>query len=351
MARTRFAERVCALIVVVAGVTVLSPRDAGAAQGTDVVSGSVAPGSQTDPAGSFYQLLLAPGASVEQSVVITNQNAKAVLVDISGVDATTGASTGASYGSPGSKPRSIGAWISVEQRQIQLAPGERRTIAFRIDVPRDATAGQHLAGLSIAVPKSDAPRAAKPGTNQAAFEVSLQAQRVIAVEVDIAGPRAPELVVSGARPVAHGDSIDIELAIENRGNAFARGRGVLAVPDTGLRSEFPIDTFVSRTSIKMLIPWTRSARSGDHKVEVVLNYDDGRRAKWSGVLSIDEALRAELDGQLPVAQENDRGADDALKLDALTVGGGAAGVAACGAFAVRLRRRRSLRVNGVRVRD
>ena len=341
------------ICVVVAGLAplVASQPHALAAPGADLVSAGVAPGSQTDATGGFFLLDLAPGDTAMQYVVITNPNAKSVLADISGVDAWTAARTGASYGTPGSQPAATGRWISVNERQIQLAPGERRTVGFRVQVPDNALPGQHLAGVSISVPLDTASMSSKPGANQAAFDVALQPQRVIAVEIDIAGERAPDLAVLGARPVAHGDMIDLELAIANKGNAFARGHGVLAVPDTGLRFEFPIDTFVPHTSIKMLVPWTRNARSGDHKVDAVLTYDDGKRATWSGVVSIDEALRSELDGQLHAAEPTSGHNEAAAGISAITVGGGAVGVATCSALAIRLRRRRNLVANGARVRD
>ncbi len=349
---TRISASMGCLVAFV-GVTaasLLGQPAAQAAQGTDVVSAAMAPGSQSDDSGAFFRLDLAPGASVGQSVVISNPNTKPVLVDISGVDAWTSTSTGASYGTPGSKPTGTGRWITVRDRQIQLAPREQRTVEFRVEVPSDAEPGQHLGAVSVSVPTQADQGATQRGADQAAFNVALQAQRVIAVQVDIAGDRSPNLLIGGARAVAHGDSIDVELAIANTGNAFARGRGVLMIPDTSFRFEFPIDTFVSKTSIKMLIPWTRTAPLGEHKVEAVLTYDDGKRATWSGVVSIDEALLDELDGQLTPIQPIESAAS-MIGLNAVTIGGGAAGMAACSALALRLRRRRNLLANGVRVRD
>ena len=117
------------ICVVVAGLAplVASQPHALAAPGADLVSAGVALGSQTDATGGFFLLDLAPGDTATQFVVITNPNAKSVLADISGVDAWTAARTGASYGTPGSQPAATGRWISVNERQIQLAPGERRT--------------------------------------------------------------------------------------------------------------------------------------------------------------------------------------------------------------------------------
>ena len=213
-------------------------------------------------------------------------------------------------------------------------------------MPRNVKAGQYLAGLSIAVPREASKRDASRRANQAGFEISLQAQRLIAVEVDIAGAWAPKLVVGGVAPVARGDMIDLEVSIGNRGNAFALGRGVVTVADTGLRNEFAIATFVPDTAIKMLVPWTRNALVGDHAVEVVLTYDDGQRATWNGTVRIDEALRAQLNKALRVSTPSTSSAKSGLS--SVTVASGAASVATCCALAVRLRRRRKLTWEGAR---
>lgn len=321
------------------------------AQGSAIISAAVAPGSSTDTQGSFFVLHAHAGDNIRQSVIVKNGNDRTLAVNIAGVDAYTSSNTGATYGSPGSTPTHTGTWLQVTQRQIQLIAGQQRTLSFSVAVPRDAKPGQYLAGLSIAVPKEGSDAAPTPNGNQTGFVVALQAQRLIAVEIDVPGVVQSKLSVDGVHPVARGEMIELELAISNRGNGFARGRGVLTVADTGLRHEFAISTFVANTSIAMLVPWTHNAVVGRHAVAVTITNDDGRRSNWNGIVAIDQRLQARLNSLLHVAAPSVRRSGVAgASVSPTAIGGGAISVVACCAVAVRLRRRRAFREGSSRQR-
>ena len=331
------------MVALAAGlVFVINPlTPAGAEQRTDVVSASVVPGSLTDPHGSFFVLPSQPGQVFEQSVLVMNPYDHQLLVDVAGVDALTAAQTGASYRTPGTPAVGTGRWISVAQRQLLLSAGERRTVSFRVSVPVSTRPGQYLAGVSIAVAPNVQDASATPQGNQAGFAMGIRAQRVIAVEVDVAGDRAPDLVVRGATAVARSDMINLAISIANRGNAFAHGDGAVTVSDTGLNAPFNIDTFVSHTEISMLVPWTRNAAVGAHPIRVELRYEGGRRSSWSGTIQISEELRARLNRELaPGVSHSKSNASSNTRL--LQAGGGVAAVTLCSACALHLRRRRNM---------
>src|SRR3954468_11218622 len=86
----------------------------------DIVQAKPADGSHLAPRGGYYVLPMGPGQTITQQVNITNPNSHAVIVDIRGVDAKTGGSTGVSYGTPSSTPTSVGTWVSFVTRQMQL---------------------------------------------------------------------------------------------------------------------------------------------------------------------------------------------------------------------------------------
>lgn len=279
--------------VATVGTVVMSAMPAGA-QSVDVVSATVGPDARTDAHHSFFQLPLGPGDTLAQSVVVKNPNTSAMRVDVDAVTASTAAATGASYGAPGTKASGTAAWIELTEHQLQLAPGATRTVHFRVRVPSGTAPGQYLAGISISVPApTSKPRNAQ-APSQAGFALTLRAQRVIAVEIDVPGALAPRLEVRGARAEVVRDTFAVALDVANTGNAFAHGTGTLDVASTGTHREFPIDTFVGQTSVTMPIEWSRSAAVGDHAVEVRLAYDGGRVTKWSGTVTVDDALKTRL---------------------------------------------------------
>ena len=128
--------------------------------------------------------------------------------------------------------------------------------------------------------------------------MAVRFQRGIAVEIDVPGPRAPNLTVSGAEPKASPGGVTLGVHIANDGNAFAHGTGVIRVADTNTDFSFKIDTFVPRTAIVYPMQWTKTVVPGSHHVEVDLTYDGGRRTSWSGTVVIAGDVQSRLEGAL-----------------------------------------------------
>ncbi len=295
MVRMRRAVAAAAAFVAVGG---LVAAPAGATKPGDVVAATPAPGSTLGP-GHFYVLSLGPGQSMTQKIRIGNNNDHQVNVDIGAVDAYTSSTTGAVYNTPDSPTARTGRWIVVSVPTITLAPKEGRDVSFTVDVPKGTSPGQYLAAISADVPlPPDASSGAAAGGRTAGISIGLQPQRVVAVEVDVPGPRAPQLVVTGVDPEVTPQGLSLGLHIANQGNAFAHGTGVVRVADTNTDYSFKIDTFIPGTSILYPAPWTKTVVPGLHHVEVDLTYEGGRRATWNGTVNIAGGAATALENQL-----------------------------------------------------
>jgi len=271
----------------------------GAAKVGDVIAATVTPGSHLSPQGHYYLLDAKPGDSITQSIRVSNPNDHAVTVDVDAVDAVTGEMTGVQMGRPGSPHALTSRWLVVSSPQITLDPSEARDIPFTVHVPLGAKPGQYLAGMSASVPLSAADtRANSVPAGKAGFSLAVRFQRAIAVEIDVPGPRSPKLVVQGAEPKATASGVQLGIHIANTGNAFAKGSGVIRVPDTNTDYSFKVDTFVSGTSIVYPMPWTKAVVPGSHHVQVDLSYQDGRRTSWSGTVVIAGDAQNRLESQL-----------------------------------------------------
>ncbi len=296
MVRMRRAVAAAAAFVAFGGL-IASP--AGAVKPGDVVAATPAAGSSVGP-GHFFVLPISPGQSMTQSVQIGNNNNHQVNVDINAVDAYTSSSTGAVYNTPDSPDTGTARWVIVSVPEITLAPQQGRQVSFTVAVPKGTAPGQYLAAISVSVPLPDdaAQGGARGGPHTAGFSIALQPQRIVAVEVDVPGPRAPNLVVSGVDPKATGGGVDLGIHIANQGNAFAHGSGVMRVADTNTDYEFKVDTFIPGTSIVYPAPWTKTVVPGLHHVEVDLTYEGGRRATWNGTVNIAGDAATQLENQL-----------------------------------------------------
>jgi hypothetical protein len=338
--------RVIRAVVAAAAAVAASGVPAGPAfagdQKADTVTAFVAPGSKTDPLHGYYAFEAAPGSATTQSLVVRNDRARPLVADVEAVDAYTGAATGANYDPPGTEPSGTGTWIVVATPEVTLQPGERRSVDFTVHVPAGTKPGVYLAGISASVPTQDdpAPTATTAPPKGASFKVTLQAQRVFAVEVTVPGPSAPKLVVTGARATATPDGVALLIGMENRGNAYARGSGTISVGDTGLQKRFRVDTFIPGTKIEYRVPWTKDVVPGNHDIAVLLRYGDGRETNWNGTVAINQSAQAQLESDLAKTRVPS-GGGGGLPWPLLVAG--LAVVLAFGAGIAALRRRRAPR--------
>jgi hypothetical protein len=317
--------------------TVAALPAAAATKGTDAVTASAAPGSQLAPHSHYYRLDAPPGASITQTVHLVNRNNHAINVRIAGLDGYTSDATGAAYTTPDRVAKTTGRWVVVSTPELTLQTGEKRDVDFTVHVPPTAKPGEHLAAIGMWVPLASSPTTLPDGTSAAGFAVTLQGERVIAVEIVVPGPRRSSLVVTGVKPVAAPEGLRLQLAIANTGNAFTRGTGVVTVADTKLNFPFTIDTFVSNTAIAYRVPWTRTVVPGEHQVSVKLTYDGHRVTTWNGSITIAGSLQRQLQKDLHETKVG--AAAPARDSSRLLLLGGLIAVLVCAAGAILLRRR------------
>ena len=270
---------------------------AGGGVASDSVSAEPVPGSHLSPSG-YYLLDARPGNTLTQSLHVTNPNDHTVTVRVDPIDAVTSDVTGTAMRPPTSARVLTSRWIVVATPELILRPQEVRDVSFTVRVPPRTPPGQYVAGVSAWVPLTKHAVPAAPGKKQAAFSMDIQFQRAIAVEVDVPGPRAPKLVVTGAEPQVNANGVTLGVHIANQGNAFAHGHGVVRVADTRTDFSFKINTFVSGTAIVYPVPWTSSVKAGVHHVEVDLDYEGGRRTTWNGIVTISGDLANQLQSDL-----------------------------------------------------
>jgi hypothetical protein len=330
-----------AALVAIAFIAVAGAATAVAAtKGSDVVTPAPAPGSQLAPHSRYYLLRLRPGAVVTQTVVLHNDNDHAIDVHIDGIDGFTSDATGASYGTPYQHPHGTGRWIVITTPEITLQAGEQRSVPFTVRVPPSTAPGQYLGGLGMYVPLTSTSTTIVSAPGQATFGITLQGERIIAVEVVVPGAAKADLQVSGVTPVAAPSGLVLDVGLANTGNGFGHGTGVVTVDDTNTNVPFTIGTFVSHTSINYRVPWTPTVVPGTHNVSVRLSYD-GRVTTWNGTVSIAGALKNNLERALHQTEPGAPTPSTTRSMSPLEVAGAAAAVA-CVAGAVVLRRRRQV---------
>lgn len=248
------------------------------------------PKSQTARGGGYFRIKAAPGEVVRQSIVLRNESGRPLTLALAAVDAVTGQVGGASYGVPQDAVERTGAWIELTRTTVDLDRGEATIVPFDVTVPSDATSGEHLAGLAV----GEVAEEGKQGGNDEAVSVVVNTRRIIAVQVDVPGPKVPELVITGVVPAARPDGLYLEIGIENQGTAMTSGEGTIEVPSQAFLQDFAVDTFIPATSIGYPIKWTDDPREGEYEAAVEIEYD-GRTAAWSGSFTVGDPVLEDLE--------------------------------------------------------
>lgn len=283
------------------------------------------PGSQTAPGRGYFLIEAGGGDRVRQTLLVRNESGRPVQLRLAAVDATTGQLGGVSYGLPQDPVEVTGSWISIDRTRVSLGEGEATTLGFRVSVPQDAGEGEHIAGIAV----WEAGEETDDGGDEA-VSVVVQTRRIIAVQVELPGAQAPELVISGVQPAARPDGLYLEIGITNEGTAMTTGDGTIEIPAQGFLRDFPVDTFVPGTSIGYPLKWTDDPQEGEYEAAVTISYEGGV-AEWAGTFTVGDPVLDELE---------DRGVAVARGLPLVLIATAVAGLAAVGALVWwRLRRR------------
>lgn len=271
---------------------VLAPAAPAAAAdpGTDFLAEPAA-GSSTEPHGGYFVLATTPGTSVTQAIALRNDSDRPLELRLAGVDAATAQRGGSSFALETDTPADAGAWLNLERTSVSLPARGSLTVPFRVTVPAGASSGTHLAGIAVMSP-APPPDSSGASGGQAGASVRVQSRRVIGVQVNLPGPAAPEIVITGVAPVARPDGLYLEMGIENRGGGMTKGEGEITLPSDGFARLFSIDTFVPGTSITYPVRWTEKALDGDHPTHVEVRYGE-RVATWDGSLKVGDAVKQE----------------------------------------------------------
>ncbi len=172
-----------------------------------------------------YQL--APGAVIEDSVVVFNLGNLPMLFRVYATDAFNNDSGDFDLITGDEAPVDAGAWIDLVQDEIALEPGQQATIPFTLTVPTDARPGDHVGAIVASNTTS-----ADSGGGQV-VDVERRTGTRLYVQVD--GPLQPDLAVRAlstdydhsANPL--GGSAEVTFVVENRGNVRLGGTPVVSV--------------------------------------------------------------------------------------------------------------------------
>jgi hypothetical protein len=238
-----------------------------------------------EPFGYFVHSL-APGESLSDEAMVMNSSDQPLVLRLYAADATTALNCGTAFANEGQEGNGVARWLSPSLSEIALEPGEERVVPFTIEVPQDASPGQHVAGLVVeAVPGGEA---AASSEGDAQFTVQVVRRAGVAVVIDVPGPHGAGLEITDIRLKEQGDrGATFVLSVRNTGNVFVRGEGSLVIDGwegTELASiPLKMDTVLAGDAAQFQVTPNVRLADGSYLLSAALRYEPGKTAVLEGV--------------------------------------------------------------------
>ena len=216
---------------------------------------------------AYFRPVATPGTSLTETVAVSDDGDAPAALFVYPVDGLTGVTSGTVYANRSDPRTRAGTWLTASVPSLLLAPHERTTVDVRINVPADATPGDHVAGIAF--------ENARPTTG-AGFAITEVIREVIGVQVRVPGPGQFHLRVDGASfvmpPAAAEPSLNLRLGDD--GNRL--GQSLLLVTLHGPHGfvdsvSRQLDTLLPGDRISYPLGWPRPLPPGDYTVSVAEN--------------------------------------------------------------------------------
>jgi hypothetical protein len=245
----------------------------------------------SNPATQSYFIVAArPGQSIQSEVRVTNEGTTTGTALLYPVDATTGRTSGAVYLSRRSRKRDVGRWLRLAIGKVTLAPGESHIVPFTVVVPSRVRPGQHLGGIVAENLRVTSGSARRTGKRRSSFQIRIRHLTIVAVEVNLPGPRTDKIALSNATWTRMGGYPVVLLSLRNDGTFMVKPRGTVRIITSkgapAAWQAFALDTFLPQTSIDYPLVLHKNLAPGTYRTDLQLEYGEGQALRATRSLTV-----------------------------------------------------------------
>ncbi|WP_320777418.1 WxL protein peptidoglycan domain-containing protein [Streptomyces sp. CRN 30] len=160
-----------------------------------------------------------PGGTVEDAMVVANRGRSELTLAVYAADGYTTGKGQLDLLTRDEKSTGVGAWVRPAKKTVRIAPGRTAEIPFTVEVPDDATPGDHVGGILTSLRQSED-----------AEGIAVDRRLGIRVKLRVSGALKPTLAVEDphvdyhgtADPFGQGDAT-VTYTLHNTGNAMLSG--------------------------------------------------------------------------------------------------------------------------------
>lgn len=233
--------------------------------------------------GSYFTYSLAPGASTDDQVVVTNNGSVPVDLTLYASDGITSINGSTAFAANGEMRSNVRSWLSTGLSALSVPADQSVAVPFHVQVPADATPGDHVAGWVVEA----APQSAAGGVGASIVE-----RAGVAVVVQVPGDATQQLVLGGICLNQETGSNYFEIPVRNDGNVLTDAVGTLTLSTEDgeevfnrpaeLGNVIPLDG----TLLRLDAPFDPGA--GKYVAELSLTQPDGRTVEARSDIRIGE---------------------------------------------------------------
>lgn len=266
----------------------------GATANADTIRFSIAPERAND-GGAFFSYTLGPGLVIADTAIVRNGSATPLALRLYVADAVTATNGGTAFLGNGQFRDHTHTWIAATADQVTVPANGSVAVPFRVIVPSDVTAGDHIAGLVA--------EAAPERSTGGGFAAAVVQRAGVAIVVHIPGRTSSKLALGEVCLNQQSGSNYFQLVAANQGDVLTKAAGQLV-----LRTESGEEVFQRPIDVGTVLPHD----SAFVRVDAPMDPGPGRFVA-SFRLTLSDGSASKLDAPIVVGEQR---ANGCVKADA-----------------------------------
>ncbi|MEU4337579.1 DUF916 domain-containing protein [Micromonospora lupini] len=174
---------------------------------------------------SSYSYNVNPGGAVEDAMVVANRGPAPLTLAVYAADGFTTDAGQLDLLTRDKKSVAVGAWVKAGAGSVVIQPGKTAQVPFTINVPANATPGDHVGGILTTLTQADQ-----------AEGINVDRRLGIRITLRVGGELKPNLAIENlhvtydgsSNPFGKGDAT-VAYTIHNTGNAALSGQQAVSV--------------------------------------------------------------------------------------------------------------------------
>lgn len=222
---------------------------------------------------SYFSLTMSPGESRDLTVEFANFGTSTVTARAYVADAYSLVNGGFGARLDGEPTSGTTLWVDYAGERLDLEPGSAVTRTFRVTVPAGVKPGEYLTSMAL---QNGEPVAV--GNQDGAVSFNQVIRQVIAISIDIPGPRAPGLEIGAVTHKEVAGKSVVVFGVTNPGNVrlTPSGEFVLTTLDGTEVSRTPVsmNSVYAQTETSLEVPLAERLNPGDYFASLTLSDRD-----------------------------------------------------------------------------